>query len=128
MTQSKQHRIAVITLGVAVLALIAAWLVVPEFRKWIGLDRPGVQNQFGKTSISGIVVDQDTNQGIGQASITLAGRTEQYVTEDSGNFRIDLPPDSPKRLRVHVSKSGFQPLDTSVEPPVDNLVLSLRKQ
>src|SRR5581483_147910 len=40
--------------------------------------------------VAGIVVNQDTNHGIGQAIITIAGRTEQYVTEDSGNFRIDL--------------------------------------
>ena len=128
MTWSRTDRIAVITLGLTVLALAAAWLVVPEFRKWTGLDKAEVQNQLEKKSISGIVVDGDTNQGIGQALITLAGRTEQYVTEDSGNFAIDLPPDSPSRVRLRVSKSGFQPLDTSVEPPVGNLVLTLRKQ
>jgi hypothetical protein len=126
MTLSKTDRI--ITWVVAVLGLAAAWLVVPEFRKWSGLDKAEVQNQLEKQSISGMVVDQDTNQGIGQASITIAGRTEQCLTEDSGNFRIDLSSDSPKRLRLHISKSGFQPVDTSVEPPVDNLVLPLRKQ
>lgn len=126
---SKTERwIAGITLGVGILALVAAWLVVPEFRKWTGLDKTEVSNQLEKKSISGIVVDRDTNQGIGQASINLVGRTEQYTTEDSGNFRIDLPSDSPVRVRLRVSKSGFQPLDTSVEPPVDNLVLTLRKQ
>jgi uncharacterized membrane protein YcjF (UPF0283 family) len=126
MAWSRNDRITVIALVVAVLTLGAAWLVVPEFRKWIGLDRVE-QDQLGKTSISGIVVDRDTNQGIGQASISLAGRTEQYVTEDSGNFRIDLPQGSPKRIRLHVSKSGFRPFDTSVEPPADNLVLPLRR-
>jgi hypothetical protein len=128
MKWSKDYRLAVIALGFVVLAAIAAWLVVPEFRRLVGLDRPGAHTQAGQPNISGIVVDRDTNQGIGQASITLAGRTEQCVTEDSGNFRIDLPPDAPKRLRLHVSKSGFQPLDTSVEPPADNLVLQLRRQ
>jgi hypothetical protein len=128
MTWSRNDRIAVLTLSVAVLALVAAWLVVPEFRKWIRLDREEVQNQVVNKSISGIVVDQDTNQGIGQATIAIAGRTEEYVTEDTGNFRIDLHGDAPKRLRLHVSKSGFQPLDTSVEPPAENLVLQLRKQ
>ena len=128
MKWSGNYRLTVIALGVALLATIAAWLVVPEFRRLVGLDRPDPQTQVSKPNISGIVVDRDTNQGIGQAVITLAGRTEQYVTEDSGNFRIDLPSDSPKRLRLRVSKSGFQPLDTSVEPPADNLVLLLRKQ
>jgi hypothetical protein len=79
-----------------------------------------------KPTISGAVVDQD-NRGIGQATITLVGRTEQYFTEDTGNFIIDLPSDIPKRVRLHVTKSGFQPLDMSVEPAVDNLVLALHK-
>jgi hypothetical protein len=128
MTWSRADRIAAITLGLAFLALLAAWLVVPEFRRWVGLDKADVSSQVEKISISGIVVDRETNQGVGQASITLAGRTEQYVTEDSGNFKIDLPSQMRQRLRLHVSKNGFQALDTSVEPPVDNLVLSLRKQ
>lgn len=81
----------------------------------------------GESVIAGIVVEQDTNRGIGQATITVAGRTEQYVTEDSGNFRIDLPTDAPKRLRLHVSKTGFQPFDMSVEAPAENLVLPLHK-
>lgn len=113
-----------ITLLLLAVATVAALLVVPEIRRFIGWDRPDAKAL--KLSISGIVVDADTNQGLGQASITIAGRTEQTV--DSGNFSIDLPSDTPKRLRLRVSKSGFQPLDTSVEPPVDNLVLSLRKQ
>jgi hypothetical protein len=111
---------------VAILTLIAAWLVVPEFREWSGLDKPRVEIQL--TSISGIVVDRDTNRGIGQAAITLIGRAEQYVTEDSGNFRIDLPSGPAKRLRLHVTKGGFQPLDMSVEPPVENLYLQLHKE
>jgi hypothetical protein len=129
MTWNRTDRIAVVTLVATVLALVAAWLVVPEFRKWIGLDKHEVQTQPEKKSISGIVVDGDTNQGIGQALITLVGRTEQYVTEDSGNFAIaNLPPDSSARIRLRISKSGFQPLDTTVEPPVGNLVLALQKQ
>jgi hypothetical protein len=80
-----------------------------------------------ESAVAGIVVEQDTDRGIGQATITVAGRTEQYVTEDSGNFRIDLPAGAPKRLRLHVSKTGFQPLDMSVQAPAENLVLPLHK-
>jgi|SRR5882672_2291800 len=128
MKSNGNQRIATAGLVLAVLAVIAAWLVVPEFRRWTGLDKQQSQKEPSGQSISGIVVDRDTNQGIGQALITLAGRTEQYVTEDSGNFRIELPSGIPNRVRLHVSKSGFQPLDTSVEPSADNLVLPLRKQ
>jgi hypothetical protein len=88
---------------------------------------PSIRNQGRKSVIAGIVVEQPTNKGIGQATIVIAGRTEQYITEDSGNFRIELRADAPKRLRLHVSKVGFQPLDISVEPE-ENLVLPLRKQ
>jgi hypothetical protein len=123
-----KRKTTVLTLVLAALGVAAAWLVVPEFRRLTGLDKSDIQGQTGKTSISGIVVDQNTNQGIGQALIVLAGRTEQYLTEDSGNFKIDLPTDAPKRLRLRVTKNGFQPLDTSVESPADSLVFALRRQ
>lgn len=128
MARDKKDRVALVALIVAVLALPAAWLVVPEFRKWTGLDRPEHGNNAVKNSISGIVVDRDTNHGIAQASIVLVGRPEQSVSEDSGNFNIDLPPDVLERLRLRVSKNGFEPLDTSIEPPADNLVLQLHRQ
>src|SRR5436189_5162216 len=77
---------------------------------------PQVRNQQNEAVVAGIVVDQSTKKGIGQAMITIAGRTEQYTTEDSGNFRIDLQTGAAKRLRLHVSKPGFEPLDMSVAP------------
>lgn len=79
-------------------------------------------------SIGGIVVDQHTNQGIPQASIVIAGRAQQYVTEDSGNFKIVIPRESPRSVRLHVTKNGFLPLDMSVEVPAESLILQLRKQ
>ncbi len=82
----------------------------------------------GDTVIAGIVVDQDTNEAIGQVTITVAGRTDEYLTEDSGNFRMVLHGEVPNRLRIHVRKPGFRPLDTSVEPPAENLVWQLHKQ
>ncbi len=88
---------------------------------------PHIRNQQSEAVVAGIVVDQSTKKGIGQATITIAGRTEQYTTEDSGNFRIDLQTGAPKRLRLHVSKPGFEPLDMSVAPS-EGLYLQLRKQ
>jgi hypothetical protein len=78
-------------------------------------------------TIAGIVVNQETNQGIGHAAISIAGRVEEYLTEDTGNFRINLPADAPKRVRLRVSKSGFQPLDTSIEQGAENTILQLHK-
>jgi hypothetical protein len=104
---------------------IGASFFVPEVRKTLGLEK---SVPAGAKTIAGIVVDENSHQGVGQATVTIDGRTEGYVTEDSGNFRIDIRGDAPKRLRLHVSKSGFRPFDTSVEPPVENLVLQLDKQ
>jgi len=88
---------------------------------------PSIQTRNSKSVIAGMVVEQSTNRGIGQATIVVAGRTEQYITEDSGNFRIELHTDAPPRVRLHVTKVGFQPLDISVEPE-ESLVLPLRRQ
>lgn len=87
-----------------------------------------MRNPKPDTAIAGIVVERDTNRGVGQATIVVAGRTEEYVTEDTGNFRIEFPGDAPKRLRLHITKSGFQPLDTSIERPAENLIFQLHKQ
>ena len=88
---------------------------------------PSIRKQNTTQVIAGMVVEQSTNRGIGQATILLAGRTEEYVTEDSGNFRIQLQASAPNRVRLHVTKVGFQPLDITVEPQ-ENLILQLRKQ
>jgi hypothetical protein len=110
---------AIVAAIISALAVIVAALITVY---------PSLRNQTTASTVAGIVVEQDTNRGIGQATVTIAGRTEQYITEDSGNFRIDLRTDASKRLRLHVVKTGFQPLDVSVEPPAENLILPLRKQ
>jgi hypothetical protein len=89
---------------------------------------PSLRNHQTTAVVAGIVVDQDYNSGIGQASLTVAGRDEKYVTDDSGNFRFEVGGDAPKSLRLHVSKSGYRTLDTTVTPPVEGLVLQLHKQ
>jgi len=88
---------------------------------------PHLRNPQPKSTLAGIVQEQGTKRAIGQASIALAGRTEQYLTDDSGNFRIDLPAQTPRQLRLHVSKAGFQPIDIAVEP-AENLVLQMQRR
>jgi len=79
--------------------------------------------------VAGTVVDE-ANTGIGQAEIRVIGQKEIFTSEDSGNFRIPLPPGPAptQRLRISVGKPGYRPLDTSVLPPVENLILILRKK
>lgn len=78
--------------------------------------------------IAGTVVDQEENTGIGQAAIVIAGRDEKSITDDAGNFRIEVGQDAPKSLRLYVSKHGYQTHDTTVTLPAENLVLQLHKQ
>lgn len=78
------------------------------------------------TVLAGTVVEQDTNSAVRQATIVITGRAEQSITDDNGSFRIDLPVGAPNQLRIRVTKTGFQTLDTTVAPS-ENLVLPLRK-
>jgi hypothetical protein len=78
------------------------------------------------TILSGTVVERDTNRAIGQATIVIVGRAEQTITDDNGSFRIDLPANAPLQLRLRVSKTGYQTLDTIVAP-AENLMLPLHK-
>ena len=119
-----KEAIIVAVIGAAAVIIAAVINKHPALREQGSGPRPQAERV-----IAGIVVDQETNQGIGQARIVLAGRAEGYVTEDSGNFRIDLQGNVPGRVRLHVTKTGFLPLDTSVEPSGTNpLVLQLRRQ
>jgi len=70
-----------------------------------------------------------TNQSIGQAVLSLAGRTETYVTEDNGNFRIELHGTFPEngRARLHVTKQGYAPYDATITPPTESLIVPLKR-
>jgi hypothetical protein len=79
--------------------------------------------------IAGTVVDQATNRSIGQATISITGRTETYFTEDNGNFHIELQGKFPEngRARIHVTKEGYRPYDETVSPPTEDLIVPLRR-
>lgn len=79
--------------------------------------------------IAGTVVDQKTNQGMGQAILSIAGRAETYVTEDNGNFRIELHGGlkGNASARLHISKEGYVPYDGTVEPPTESLIVPMRR-
>ena len=79
------------------------------------------------TVLAGNVVEEGTNRAVGQATIVITGRVEQAVTDDNGSFRIDISAGAPRQLRLHVSKTGFQTLDTVVGP-AENLILVLHRQ
>jgi hypothetical protein len=111
-----------------VVGLLCSLAPLRQWQKGHGQELTESSPPIETTSVAGVVVDQVTNEAIGQARITIVGRTEESVTDDSGNFRIDLRRDVPKVLRLHVTKMGFQPGDINVDPPQENLVLQLHKQ
>ena len=108
---------AIISAGAVIVAALIG--IIPSLRKQQANPAP-------KPVIAGMVVDQDS-KGIGQAAIVIVGRTEQSTTEDSGNFRIELPSEAPKSLRLHVVKQGFLPWDNSVVPG-ENIMIRLQRQ
>lgn len=79
--------------------------------------------------ISGTVVDSESNEGIGQARMILSGRAEAYLTEDNGNFKIEITAkeEDATLLRVRVSRAGYKVYDESVSPPLDRLIIPLQK-
>lgn len=83
-----------------------------------------------KAIVAGTVVDEITNRGVGQAIVSLGEEKDALVqlSEDTGNFRLRLPPSdgAAERIRLRVTKVGYRPLERSVLPPVENLVLPLR--
>jgi hypothetical protein len=78
--------------------------------------------------ITGIVVESEHNKEIGQALVTILGRTEQATTRDNGNFRIVMPVESPTIVTLRVTKSGYQPHEEDVHVPVEGLTLQIRKR
>lgn len=78
--------------------------------------------------VTGIVVESDHNKEIGQAVVTIVGRTEKAITTDSGNFRIVMPIESPAVVRLRVTKSGYQSHEEDIHVPVEGLTLQMQKQ
>ena len=78
--------------------------------------------------ITGIVVEEELNKEIGQALVTIVGRTEQSTTRDNGNFRIVLPIDSPAIVTLRVTKPGYRPAETDIHVPAEGVTVQIRKQ
>jgi len=79
--------------------------------------------------IAGTVVDEASNLAIGQATISLSGRTETYLTDDNGNFRIEIRGlnGDGQPVRIHVTKDSYRPFDEAITPSAENLIVPLRK-
>lgn len=77
--------------------------------------------------IAGTVVDENGHP-VGQAVVTLvADEALRAVSEDNGNFTLDLSGKvkGEERIRVHVTKQGYRPYDGSTQVPTAELVVQL---
>jgi hypothetical protein len=106
--------------GVIVAAVISA-ILQPSW--WRSEPHPRMD-----LAIAGTVVEESTNEGVGQASLSIVGRAESYVTEDNGNFRIEVKSAVPmdRVVRLHVVKKGYLPYDGTTTA-TENLVIELAR-
>ena len=116
-------KVAVIGAAAVVLAAVLTAILNPS---WWRSDSPRASRT--NLTIAGRVVDQRTNLGIGQASISIVGRAETDVTEDNGNFRVNLQPPLPSdgTVRLHVVKTGYAPRDETTTP-TEALIVQLKQ-
>jgi hypothetical protein len=76
--------------------------------------------------IEGTVVDDASNNGIGQAVVTSdVGRSCTSV--DNGTFQMDLTGEvkESQRVRIRVTKDGYKPYDDTVVVPTNDFVVLL---
>jgi hypothetical protein len=93
-------------------------------QKYVRNPKPQPENVI----ITGMVIDDKSRLGIGQASIVVVGRPEQYRTEDNGDFRFTVWTDKSSVVRLLVSKPGYRSMDETVRLPAETLTLPLQKQ
>lgn len=105
-----------VTLPILVLAFVASWLITMSSKPEHVL------------TVAGTVVDETTNQPVAQALVGLADGSKHDLSEDNGNFRLDLAGTISKvaRVRIRVTKNGYSPFDGTVEVPTEGFVIRLR--
>lgn len=125
---SNAVRAAWITAAAVLVAAVIGAILQPSWWRHDVATAPTLTSSPSFT-IAGTVVDQTSNQGVGQALVSIEGRAETDVTEDNGNFRIDLRGDLPSddRVRIHITKDGYLPLDQSTRSSERLTVLLKRK-
>jgi hypothetical protein len=83
--------------------------------------------------VAGTVEDDTTREGIRQAKVFIEGVISPYIppyiTEDNGNFRIELNGTwrNAERVRIKVTKAGYKDYEVTLTPPKDNLTVLLQK-
>lgn len=91
-------------------------------------DSPTVPATTDTLTVTGTTVDAISNDSIKQAQITLVGRPESAVSDDNGNFRLELRThgEAQADLRLRVTKVGYEPYDSQITAPANGFVVPLR--
>jgi|SRR5580692_7546197 hypothetical protein len=122
--------IAVLSWSVAIVGIVSwVWSTSIERRRQ---DAPQVANSAnqpeGELVVAGTVVDQVTNLAIGEATVVVDGESSTSTSDDNGNFRIVLPANHSGRVRLLVTKTGYQKVNQSVTPSTHDLILQMRPE
>jgi hypothetical protein len=117
--------IAYLSFGIAVLGILCwTWSLTISHRT--GASDTGAPEE--SLVVAGTVVDQATDVGIGQATITIDGKSDSAVSEDSGNFRLVFTEQKGTPVRLSVTKEGYFKVDQSVTPPTHDLIIQMRQK
>jgi hypothetical protein len=116
--KSSGRKRLVIALLIGILAFGLSWSVIPSGKT----ERP--------TVVAGAVVDDSSNDPIGQALVILTDESPRELarelSEDNGNFRLDLTGKlRGPRVRIHVAKDGYASADRTAEVPAEGLIIQL---
>lgn len=89
----------------------------------------GKQPATDRLLVTGTTVDAVSNDAIARAQITLVGRSESAVSDDNGNFTIEILGNGEPQinLRLRVSKDGYAPYDVQITAPATGFVVPLHR-
>jgi hypothetical protein len=78
-----------------------------------------------RLELAGVVVEEGSNESIGQAKISVVGMNEEYQTQDNGNFQIEFKDSKLRYVRLRVSKPKYKVYDKTFDLPSENIVIKL---
>ena len=119
--------IAVLLWSLAVVGIVSwVWSTSIERRRQDSQVASSATQPEGEPVVAGTIVDQVTNLAIAEATVSVDGESLTSTSDDTGNFRIVIPAKHSGRVRLLVTKIGYQKVDQSVTPPTHDLILQMR--
>jgi hypothetical protein len=109
----KRHLL--VTLPLVLLPFVVAWIVTTP------------AGRGHRLIMAGTIVDESSDEPIGQAVVSLADGSVRGDSEDNGNFRLDLTgrASMSQSVRIKVTKNGYLPVDAVVGVPTEDFIVKL---